>query len=439
MQIGLSLNSTLPGDGESPSALAPLPGILDAPNVVILGASLMNGAFGGLSDPSPEIRAYAAALGFTGTLHSYAVSGYKVAQTIERHALAAADLAATEGANLYIVHTGGNNVSGPRPYPGGADVFQADYDTLMANITAADPVIPLPLTKRLYVDPPVVLQDDPATEANGSKPYNEAIIYPAITENAPDWMGDGSPYVDPYDFLDTNLTDRPFLLGADGIHGSGHTLAHYILARVAGRALGITRGSRAGKALVLSLEQGLPKEYLPGAVANRLTPYKINAGSYNPFWTGALFADGTLDPFVQIEAQNDFSGQKYWGVDSADKPAGLEARVPDPRLRADAALERAIYVSGAQVFRLVVDGLHPGDMVTVKAACALDYTNSVRTGDLTLNEGETLTLETRTDTALNQVDFAPIPVPANGRLTLDLSVADGASYGYLAAVLLDFI
>ena len=107
--------------------LQPVPGILDAANVVILGASIMEGAFGRSDDGSlrQSIVGCAAAAGFTGTLRSYASSGDKIADTRTEYATAKADLSADEGRNLYIAHTGGNIVSGARPFPGRQATFEA--------------------------------------------------------------------------------------------------------------------------------------------------------------------------------------------------------------------------------------------------------------------------------------------------------------------------
>ena len=91
------------GNAQEPDALTPIPGILDAPNVIILGASIMDSAFGSNQTLRPSIAAYAQAAGFTGTLHVRSQSGNSISHTIEKHAAAAAEpaISATTGALLH--------------------------------------------------------------------------------------------------------------------------------------------------------------------------------------------------------------------------------------------------------------------------------------------------------------------------------------------------
>ncbi|MEX5730251.1 hypothetical protein Ga0609869_003604 [Rhodovulum iodosum] len=432
MQIGFGLDtvSVLSGSGDiaAPAGIAPLSGLLEAENVVVLGASIMDGSFG-----SPAINAalqpFAAAIGFTGTLVTYSASGDEISNTIARLSTAKTDLAASAGSNLYIVHSGGNNVSNNRPYPGGKAVFQTDYTALMDAIVAdGDKVVPLPLTKRFYVEAPLVVEGDDATEANGSLPYNENIIHPAISAYAPGFMVDGAPYANPYAFAD-RWNDY---IGGDGIHGLGKCLAHYILMRVAGRALGLSDGARAGRTLIYSLKNGQPYEYLPGAAYNELTSY--STGANDPVFVGALDTAGLLDPFIEVEA-GPFSTSANVTLDDAD----FRDRLADSRFHDIDMMQSLIGVSGTDVLTLTFTGLYPGDLVTVKVAAQHAFGNTTaRVGDVTLNGGETVQVNAGSGALSNQAEFAQIAVPADGKLVLDLAVAPGANYGYLGAVLLDF-
>ena len=111
---------------------------------------------------------------------SYAVAETQIDGAVSWHQDAKTALAAMESRNLYVAHTGCDNASGVRPGSGGTDNVAADYDTLIANVTAADALIPLPLTKRLYDRaasgypnyPTDVVQGEVASEENGSLPYN---------------------------------------------------------------------------------------------------------------------------------------------------------------------------------------------------------------------------------------------------------------------------
>ena len=96
MHIGLhtgAITSAIQGAGstQQPQALSPLPGILDAPNIIVLGASIMDSGFGSAQTLNAPIADYAAAAGFTGTLHVRSQSGDTIADTTAKHAAAAAE------------------------------------------------------------------------------------------------------------------------------------------------------------------------------------------------------------------------------------------------------------------------------------------------------------------------------------------------------------
>lgn len=418
------------GGAQEPESLTPIPGILDAPNVVILGASIMDAAFGSNQTLRPGVAAYAQAAGFTGTLHVRSQSGDKINDAIAKHAAASAEpaISATAGQNLYIVHAGGNNVSPNRPWPGGESTFQSDYDTLLQQITATDTVVPLPLTKRLYPDAPAVIHGDTASEANGSKPYNENIIYPAIQSVAPAWRNSPQrPFVDPYE-----LADRyPDLLNSDGIHGYSASLSRYILARLAGRALGKAAGqSRAGSSLLYSITHGDPNEM---SIGPRNVFKSYGAGfTNNPLLCGAITLDGTLDPFIEMVR----SGAYQSG--SLNAGTGTFARIPDPRFHIPELVNDGIYLQGAQALTLEFAQLTPGDTVTLSAVGVRNASGTNRSGLLVMNTGQSLELNASNAATSNMAVFDPVTVPADGRITLTLSVAPGSSYGYLHGVMLDF-
>ena len=421
---------------QGPAPLAPLPGILDAPDVVVLGASILEGGMETAEAVKPAVAAYAAAAGFTGTIHSYAEGGHKVEGAIQRHADARADLAGRPGPALYVAHIGGNNISGARPYPGGAAIFEADYATLMDNIVSAgDRVIPLPLTKRLYGigeagypnNPEDVVQGDAASEANGSKPYNAAIIHPAIAAHAPDWLdADGTPFVDPYAMVDAD----PDVLGGDGIHGPGTALVRYILARIAARARGErATDSRAGRTFLFSPMRGNANDMVPGRV-NQL-PAHPDGATNNPVFHGAIDVDGRFDGFLKVRTgtfQNSTSG-----MDASAYP-----RLAEPLFHDLAVVGDGLYIQGTQRFEMRIDGLVPGETVQVSCCCVRTAGGTGRRGLVDLTGGQVLELDAANTAASNQAVFDPVTVPSDGRLTLGLQVAPGSTYAYLHGVLIAF-
>ncbi len=420
-----------------PEPLAPVAGILDAATVVILGASITEGAFEEGGTTSTHMQDFAAAVGFTGTLVSYAQAGDNLGDTIAKHAAAKADQVATEGSNLYIIHSGGNNVSPNRPYPGGAATMQADYTTLLGNITATDLAIPLPLTKRLYGLPDAgypnnpldVVDGDPSTDQYGSLPYNENIIYPLIDSYAPAWRAAGqAPFVNPYEIVDQD----PDTLGdGDAVHGLGHTLSRYILARVAARALGKAKtDSRAGKSLLYEFGGGNPNYAAIGPI-NTIQSFKDELN--NSLFFGAQFHDGTLDGFSKLRVST-FQNASTTGGGGA----GAIPRVADTRFHDPAILSKYIYGVAATPITVTIGNLTPGDTVTVTAIGSRNSGGTARRADVTLNGGETLELDASTVAASNQITFAPITVPASGELVLEMVVSSGSTYCYLNALALDF-
>lgn len=438
MHIGLfagAIASSMPvkagGLSQEPQTLAPIPGILDAPNVVILGASIMESAFGNSPNLDSYIADYAAAAGFTGTLWARAQSGEKIAATAGRQTAAAAEpaIAATAGQNLYLVHTGGNNVSSDRPWPGGQPGFGSDYQTLISQITGAgDKVVPMPLTKRLYPSAPQMIHGDAASEANGSKPYNDNVIGPAIDQYAPDWRAqDGTVYVNPYE-----LADRyPQLLESDGVHGFGAALARYILARIAGRAAGKPIGqSRSGSSVLYSINSGDPREM---SIGTRNVFKSYPAGFTNqPLLCGAIAQDGSFDPFVELIRGGVF--RNY----SGGAGTGTFARIPDTRFHIPELVNSGIYFQGTDTFTLEFGQLTPGDTVTLTAVGVRSAGGTNRRSRMSLSTGEVLDLDAASSAVSNQATFAPVTVPANGKLGLTCTVAPGATYGYLHGVMLDF-
>lgn len=425
--------------GEAP--LLPLAGILDAPNVVILGASLEKYGFAtsAMADGAvhADILAYAAAMGFTGTLRCHAIAGSLLSSSIGQHATVAAlaPVAAVQGQNLYICGGGGNNVTNARPYPGGAAAMATDYATLAANVAArGDRLIPLELTKRLYPGAPAVVHGDAASEANGSLPYNAAIIRPRIALSAPDWLdAGGAPWIDTY-----GLAARWPELLTDGTHGYGHQFGHHILSRLAARARGLRQGDArpAGQAI---LWKPVDSTRAIGTV-NTLASW--SSGTPDPaffFHTGAIRTDGGVEHFLNIISQK-FVGR------SAGPGTSAHARLADARFHALPFGSNAAYYvqsgSAVEAVTLTFQNLNPGERIRLSVAgCANSSSGTRRTLATLLPSGEALSIPNHTTAASNQGVFAPVTVPASGQIALTIApdVAGGGTYGYLGGLILDWL
>ena len=98
-----------------------------------------------------------------------------------------------------------------------------------------------------------------------------------------------------------------------------------------------------------------------------------------------------------------------------------------------------IYVHAAVVFPMTFENLTSGD--TVRASCCglRDVATTNRKGNVTLNGGQTLTLDAASNVPSNQIVFDPVVVPADGRISLTLTVTPGSTYGYLSGVILDIL
>jgi len=120
------------GGSQEPAGLTPIPGILDAPNVIVLGASIMDSGFGHNQTLRAGIADYAQAAGFTGTLHVRSQAGDDIADCQARLTAAQVEtgIAATEGQNLYLVHIGGNAAAADHWHIGSCGADGADQTAL---------------------------------------------------------------------------------------------------------------------------------------------------------------------------------------------------------------------------------------------------------------------------------------------------------------------
>jgi hypothetical protein len=450
MDIGLGLNGTHLGSGPGPGAgdetvpvpgpLAPIPGILDAPAVVVLGASIMESAFEDAGDVfTPAVAAYGAAAGFTGTFYSYANAGHGLGLTLERAILADTDLAATRGANLYLMHSGGNSIV--RPYANPVE-FGAEYDAVMDQILGnpGDKMIPMPLTLRYYgkdtgyTEEYSVNPDIPESLANGSGPFNDNLIIPRIRTRTPEWCeADARPFVDPYAVGGRH----PWVIGSDGIHGYGASLARFILARVSARARGLRPGvSRSGKAFVYAIRAGDPKQDAIGPV-NTFYGFPNNATQNNPLLYGAISADGIFDPFIELWRPRGLSSSGGSGV-----ATDAATRVADARLHGTLDMYLTMKEASAEdPFELNLGDLVPGDVMTLKACGTRASTASNRKVTLALTVGgvtQTLVMDAASNVASNMVTFDPVTIPADGRATLTAVTTVAGGFGYLSGILIDF-
>lgn len=404
----------------------PMPDLFAAPTITFIGASMEAQGAGNGPDANSRTAQYGAALGFTGSIRSYAVSGHENPAILNRYLAARAANAETAGRNVYIVHANGNDITNTRPFPGGEAAIRDSQRAIFQAVreVAGDVLAPVLTSKRLYPAAPAVIQGDAASEANGSKPYNDAIALPLIREYAPEFLlPNGEAALDGYRLIDRH----PFLLSSDGVHLESNIRGRWtelLLALLAARALGIRYdASRKGRALVFRLLGGT-WNHLPNKTRNELV---ASANSY-----GARFWDGGLDPHVSV-------GVSAPAFATTGNGAGTFARLADVRFRDAATMTAMAYAEGGATITAVFRNLTPGDLVRVRVAGSRSANDAMRRGRYTLNGGESIVVDAANGAPTNQGEFAVIAVPASGTLTLTATGDGAGQIAYLNAVVLDFV
>lgn len=175
--------------------------------IVILGASIMNGAF---SDTNEAVK-YLHTIGSSiMDLKEFAVGGNKTSDTL---AALPATLAAVTEPSLFVIHIGGNNVSAGRPFATStSSAISSHYSELVDIITqikaAGHEVCIASLTYRAY--------PNLTNENQGSLPYNKSIYEPLIRSESPEWWDykNNKPVLDLYQWSKDNQN----YLQADGVH-----------------------------------------------------------------------------------------------------------------------------------------------------------------------------------------------------------------------------
>lgn len=415
------------------SGVQPIAGIMDAPNVIVLGASHAASGFG--ADGSQRMHPMAQSMGYQGQLWSYAVPATTLPDALTQYAnsLKNAAIAATQGRNCYIVDQGGNDIAHHRG--GGKTLAQirADMRTLIATITGdGNKVVYVNQSKRIA--PWAGLQAGDDLDAVGMKIYNETVFDPIVAELLPAQVdAQGRNRVTTYPLAD----QYPAYLSADGNHGYGgyesvQVYGEAVLASVMAAAKGQTLAlSRSGKGFLWTFGNRLEKRLAP---INRM---RIESASAFPHTlSGAQASDGGTDGGIRIVAVQPNTASVNAGQGSG---AAAFARIADARFHDATVLsDYGIYVQNTTVAKLHIDGLTPGDTARVTAVASRAVGSSDRRGTVTVG-AQSLELDAGTAAASNQIVFAPMVVPANGRIEVSLAVAPGSTYGYLSALAVDFV
>ena len=182
--------------------------------VIVLGASIMDGAFTGPVKSTKYLHDIGSSLD---RLREYATPGDTIADTI---AALPAILAFETSPSLFVMHIGGNDVTGTRPYWSAPvnrlDDLENGLREIISTVKAAGHDFALAsITYRNYFN---ILLDG----SDGSLPYNTEIIEPLIRELTPEWWDfeTDRPVLDLYQWA----FDNQNLMQGDGVH---YTAAGY--------------------------------------------------------------------------------------------------------------------------------------------------------------------------------------------------------------------
>lgn len=417
----------------------PIAGILDAPNVVVLGASHAASGFG--RDGSQALNPIAQSMGYAGQFWSYAVPATTIPQAMEQYAASLGNpaIAATQGRNCYIIDQGGNDVAAYRSGTKTLAQIKSDLRTLIATITAdGNKVVYVNQSKRIAPWGELTAADN--IDAAGMKHFNETLFDPIVADLLPQQVdAQGRNRITAYNLAET----YPAYLSDDGNHGYGGYLAvqvygEAILANVMAAAKGQSpAATRKGKGFIWTFGNRLTKEL--GAInkmkieGNSSFPHTLS-GAQQPAG-GPADADGN----IRIVLAQAVTAGLLAGQGSGD---GAFARIADTRFHdADVLANHGIYVQGSAVARLHLDGLTPGDKAQITIVASRATTANDRHAAITVTgtDSQTLDLDAGTKAVSNQIVFTPVVVPPTGRIEVTLAAAPGSTYGYINAMGIDFV
>lgn len=407
---------------------------LQADNVVVIGASLMELSFGNATTGAAELKASLAALGttlgYSGQIVGRGVYGANLDDIIDESRAVVEEFAGER--NFYVCHAGGNNVSSNRPYDGSEDAtFLPKLTTLHDMLSGTRSAVAFAnLSKRLYITSPTVAAGDDASEANGSAPYNAAIYEPFIAANQPRWSESGTAWIDFYGF--SKRHELSYTTPADGVHphlGSYVSTQQFFLARMAARARGLSLTSRAGKAFRFALINTYPLYDTPTNWIRMAAQGSATQGRA----VAAMFRDldGEPDHFIE------FSATGFLGFNTLGAGSASFARLADSRLHDATMMGRSVFWDATTpTVTLRFAGLHPGDTGVLTLAASRSVADAIRKADYTVS-GVTKTLDAATNAASNQQTWN-FTVPENGILDVTAVRTGGTGTGYLSGGIIEF-
>ncbi|MBT8154568.1 hypothetical protein KMP13_11785 [Epibacterium ulvae] len=405
-----------------PGADTPSYSALDAANVVLVGASLLD-----RGDDTPEQSAYLNAafanMGYTGALDNRANGGDRFPETQTRLDGIIADYAGQEDATFVLMHRSGNDVSHTRPMDAAiASAFRADLDAITTKLKGAGfaHLGASNITKRYYETAPTVDAGVLSTDINGSGPYNTDCVVPWVAAEMPDHAGQ----IDAYTWIEKT---HWLVTSNDGIHLRAdweHIFAEWLLWQNA-RIYADHRADVAGRSFVFHTSS------FSAAQATEL------GGTVNPvpkLRTRNVDTSGQVVPYLVAEFEGGINPKNTGG-------GGASAAVADVRLQpfTGARMHCAVAADAAAhdyiTWRL--SGLPSGATGRLTAMGSRATTASDRVGDVTVNGAGIGQLDAATTATSNQIS-APFTVTPRGTIEVTITPTPGSTYAYLNALAIDF-
>ncbi|WP_339107138.1 hypothetical protein [Thioclava sp. GXIMD4216] len=407
---------------------------LKADAIVLIGASLMD-----YGDDSTEQAAYIQAafrnLGYRGVLDNRAVRGDRMAQTQTRLDDVAVDYASTARRAFAMMHRPGNDITAMRPL----DDTQGDFiRTGLSGITDRLKRIGFggfaaaSVTKRFYTADPAVLYNDPATDVNGSLPYNEAYVIPWIEKEMPRYASDGVAKIDAYEWVNES---RWIVTYGDKTHlvaSVEHIFPEWLLYQLKRQHDNDVRADVAGKSFVFRCAAG---DDTAAAAVDAVT-YGGAVNVIPKFRSYITDQTGAVCPHFAVDI--------IGGSIPSNQGGGDAAIISDARLQGAAMNTHYTYASAAESItrQAFVQtrhmGLPTGATGRLTLAASRAATGTDRRGDVVVNGATVGVLDAATNATSNELANIPFEISDDGVLDVRITPSAGSNYAYQTSWALDF-
>lgn len=375
-------------------------------------------------------------LGYQGKLVNYAVSSQAFAGALTQ--MLDTIIPAEKGharSTFALMHQSGNDVTANRPYTSDQQAgYRANLDALANYLDSIGVKYGATgLTKRFYTTGATVTYNNPSSEANGSKPYNENCVYPWIQAKMPFFWDDANskPKIDPYDWVEKS---RWMITQSDGIHfrfNYDFIFMEWCLWRLK-QLYDNSKADVAGKSFVFRIASG-------ASTPGMMPTYRSGVNVIPKFRAYIEDTTGLPCPHFAVDVLG--------SSDSVSNGSGAAAIVADTRL-AGASMQ-TVYAYGASAETAVLQnhievqhhGLPPGATGKLTVTGSRNATGANRVAEVLLGGASGTsagTFNASSDATSNQLGPVDFTVPADGVLKVHIKPYQTNTFAYLTAWALDF-